>query len=270
MRAASLHPERGFTILELMVATSIFLVLCAAMFGLLQLSQQRYSSETQLSGAFQETRLAIDQIARDFNVSGYPAESIFSKLPADTTQYAQTPVAWSPNYPVSPCFVGTAGGGTCATPGDFDLIVETDLGNGVSWIRYQLNGTTLFRAVVPKAAGTDPAVATSAAGAMVPFLTNVMNNVMSTPSAGLLTQITAAYPAMFPGGVAQPVFKYTCDTPSGLQPCPSLTAGNNGVPANIRDVDITLIVMTRQPDLQTQQLKLVELNGRGHRVNPSN
>jgi hypothetical protein len=42
------------------------------------------------------------------------------------------------------------------------------------------------------------------------------------------------------------------------------------VPNRIRDVNITLIVMTRQPDLQTQQLKLVELNGRGHRVNPSN
>jgi len=35
-------------------------------------------------------------------------------------------------------------------------------------------------------------------------------------------------------------------------------------------VDITLIVMTRQPDVQTQLLKLVELDGRGHRVNPSN
>jgi prepilin-type N-terminal cleavage/methylation domain-containing protein len=264
MRPALVQADGGFTILELMVATAIFLVLCAAMFGLLQLSQQKYSSETQLSGAFQETRLAIDQIVRDFNVSGYPSESIFSKLPSDSTQYAASPVAWSPNYPVSPCFVGTAGGGTCATPGDFDLIVETDLGNGVSWIRYQLNSTTLFRAVVPKAAGIDPTVATSAAGALVPFLTNVMN----FPPAAQQAQIAANYPSMYPGGVPQPVFRFTCDTPAGPQPCP--TAGNYGVPAQIRDVDITLIVMTRQPDLQTQQLKLVELNGRGHRVNPSN
>jgi prepilin-type N-terminal cleavage/methylation domain-containing protein len=264
MRSVLVQLDAGFTILELMVATAIFLVLCAAMFGLLQLSQQKYSSESQLSGAFQETRLAIDQIARDFNVSGYPSQSMFSTLPADSTKYAASPVAWSPNYPVSSCFVGTAGGGTCATPGDFDLIVETDLGNGVSWIRYQLNGTTLFRAVVPKAAGTDPVVATSAAGTMVPFLTNVMNS----PPAAQQAQILANYPSMFPGGVAQPVFKFTCDTPAGPEPCP--TAGNYGKPPQIRDVDITLIVMTRQPDLQTQQLKLVELNGRGHRVNPSN
>jgi prepilin-type N-terminal cleavage/methylation domain-containing protein len=267
MRATTQRPERGFTILELMIATAIFLVICGAMFALLQLSQQKYSGETQLSGAFQETRLAIDQIVRDFNDSGYPSQSIFSTLPADTTKYAASPVAWSnPSYPASPCFIGTAGGGTCIsnTPGDFDLILETDLGSGVSWIRYQLVRTTLYRSVVPKTAGTDPAAATSDPAVMVPFLTNVMNS----PSAAQLAQITATYPSMYPGGVAQPIFQYTCDTPAGLQPCP--IAGTYGVPNRVRDVDITLIVMTRQPDVQTQLLKLVELDGRGHRVNPSN
>ena len=40
--------------------------------------------------------------------------------------------------------------------------------------------------------------------------------------------------------------------------------------SRIRDVDILLIVMTRQPDLQTGKPKVVELQGRGHRWNPSN
>ena len=266
MSAASMTRPRGFTILELMIAMAIFTVICGAMFGLLQLSQQKYSSETQLSGAFQETRLAVDQIVRDFSVSGYPAVSMFSKVPADSSQYALNPVAWDPNYPVTFCLVGTAGGGTCQTPGDFDLIVETDLGSGVSWVRYQLIGTTLYRTVVGKTAVGDPVNATSPASLRVPFLTNVMNNVMNTSSAGLLTQINSAYPSMFPGGAPQPIFKYTCNTPAGPKPCP--LAGNDGVPGNIRDVDINLIVMTRSPDAQTQVLKLVELNGRGHRVNP--
>ncbi|HXA07345.1 MAG TPA: type II secretion system protein [Bryobacteraceae bacterium] len=264
MRAVTPQPEHGFTIMELMIATGIFMVICGAMFGLLRLSQQKYSSESQLSGAFQETRLAIDQIARDFNISGYPSTSVFSKLPPDTTKYAVSPVAWIPSYPGTTCFVGTGGGGTCASPGDFDLILETDMGNGVSWIRYQLNGTTLMRGVAPKTPGGNPLAATSTAGVMVPFLTNVMNS----PSPAQLAQIIAAYPSMYPSGGAQPIFQYTCDTPSGPQPCPG--AGNYDVPNNIRDVDITLIVMTRQMDPQTQQLKLVELNGRGHRVNPSN
>jgi hypothetical protein len=37
---------------------------------------------------------------------------------------------------------------------------------------------------------------------------------------------------------------------------------------NIREVEVTLIVLTQQPDMQTKQLRLVTLNGRGHRVNP--
>lgn len=255
--------SRGFTVVELMVATSIFLVLCGTMFELLQLSQKKYTNETQLSGAFQETRLAIDQITRDFNVAGYPAVSLYSSVPGDSSQYAIGPVAWDPNYAVTPCQVGTGGGGTCQTPGDFDLILETNVGNGVSWIRYQLIGTTLYRSVVPKTAGADPVAATSTPNVMVPFLTNVMNN-----SATQIPQIVAEYPTMFPGGGAQPIFQYTCDTQAGPQPCP--LAGNSGVVNNIRDVDITLIVMTRQPDIQTHRLELVELDGRGHRVNPSN
>ncbi len=262
MNAAAKKLVRGFSILELMIATSIFLVLCAAMFGLLQLSQQKYTSESQLTGAFQEARLAVDQIVRDFDVSGYPAVSLFSSVPPDSSKYAVSPVAWDPNYATNPCLIGA----TCTTPGDFDLIIETDLGTGVSWVRYQLIGTTLYRTVVPKTAGADP-VASTPLSAMVPFLTNVMNNAQVAQPAQF-AEIVAAYPAMFPGGVPQPIFKYTCDSPAGPQSC--LTAGNYGVPPNIRDVDINLIVMTRQPDLQTQLPKIVQLTGRGHRVNPSN
>jgi hypothetical protein len=47
-----------------------------------------------------------------------------------------------------------------------------------------------------------------------------------------------------------------------------LAVGYN-TPRNIRDVVITLIVATPQIDLQTQRIKLVELSGRGHRLNPN-
>jgi prepilin-type N-terminal cleavage/methylation domain-containing protein len=259
--------RNGFTLIELLLAMAVFLLICAAMFGLLQLSQQRYSSETQLSGAFQEARLAVDQISRDVNDAGFPSAGMFSKLP-DPTLYAVSPVAWVPGYPSTPpCFIGTGGGGTCTTPGDFDLILETTLqtptGPVVSWIRYQLVGTTLYRAVVAKTDG-DPSVQTSAPGVMVPFLTNVMNN-----ATGQFSQIQALYPAMFPTGNPVPIFQYMCDTPIGTVACPNAPTTYNS-PQNIRDVDITLIVQTQQPDAQTGQLKLIELNGRGHRLNPSN
>jgi hypothetical protein len=247
---------------------SVFLIICAAMFGLLQMSQTRYASENQLSASFQEARLAMDQIVRDVNVAGYPSMSLYSKLPSDQSAFAVGPVAWSPNYyPLSPCSIGTAGGGTCTSPGDFDLIVETRLGNdtNVSWVRYYLTGTTLFRAVVPKpTSGGDPLAAFSDPSLAVPFLENVMNN-----ATGQLAAIIATYPTMFPGGGPQPIFQYKCGTPAGptgnpSQPVPCPTASAYDLPQNITDVDVTLIVATPQRDAQTQMLKLVELNGRGH------
>jgi prepilin-type N-terminal cleavage/methylation domain-containing protein len=256
------NPSRGgFTIVEMIVAMGIFLIICAAMFELLDLSQKKFNSETQLTAAYQDARLAMDQIVRDVDASGYPSTSMFSVLPTSPSSYAIGPVAWSPNYPLTPCTLGT-----CATPGDYDLIVETRLSTDtqVSWIWYHLDGTTLYRAVVTKTAG-DPLSVVSSSGNKVAFLSNVMNN----PGAAQLAQITSEYPSMFPGGGPQPIFQYTCYTPGGAAPtAPCPLAGSDNSANNVCDVDITLIVKTPQSDLQTQKLKLVELNGRGHRLNP--
>lgn len=246
--------QRGFSLLEMLVATGIFLVICAAMFQLLHLSQQKYSSETQLTAAYQDARLAMDQIVRDVNASGFPAVALFSVVPTSSpSSYANGPVAWSPNYPLTPCTVGSGGSGTCATPGDYDLIVETRVGTDtyVSWIWYHLDGTTLYRTVVPKTAG-DPLSAVSSSGAGVAFLANVMNNP--------------------PGGPVVPIFQYNCPmtTGSGTLTVPCTTPGANNGAKYISDINITLIVRTPQPDLQTQAFKLVELNGRGHGANPVN
>jgi type II secretory pathway pseudopilin PulG len=256
--------ESGFTILELLIAIAVFLLICAAIFGLLELSQKNFTNESQTSGTFQEARLAVDQIVRDFNQAGYPSLGMFSETsPASAANYTVAPVAWAPGYPVTACAIGTAGGGTCTTPGDFDLIVEADPGSGVSWIRYQLVNGTLYRGIVPKVAGGDPVAATSAAGVMGPLVSNVLN----VPGAQL-TEINATHPGMFPGGVPVPLFQYSCNTGGGTQPCPLAVGANS--PYNVEDVDITLIVASPVRDTQTGRLKIVELNGRGHRLNPTN
>jgi len=258
--------SHGITVLELMVAMAIFGVICAAMFGLLQLSQQRYSSESQLSGSFQEARLGVDQIVRDINVSGYPSLGMFSN-PQSINSYAIAPFAWQPGYPSNPscqveitCALAAGAGG----PSDFELVVETDLGNGngVSWIRYLLKETTLYRGVAAKTAASDPLTAIPLAS-MTPFVENVMNN----PADPLFTQIKQQYPAMYPLG-AVPIFQYTCNTPQGPQRC-STSPANYNTPKNISDVDVTLVVKTRLADAQTQLLQLMELTGRGHVSNPS-
>lgn len=270
----------GFTLIELLAAVAIFIIVCGAMFTLLNTSQKRYQSSSQVVNSFQDARLALDQITRDANDAGYPPSNNFSTLPggcvagAPCVNYVDSPIAWSPSYTtLTACTIG----GTCVTPGNFDVIFEenpTTTLNNIEWIRYQLVGTTLFRGVIQKANG-DPAVTTLPA--MIPYITNVVNNA----SAAQIAKFTANYPSMFPGGNPQPIFQYYCANPAA-PPATILcqnAAGNitlaNGTtvpassPANVVDVEITLILQTTQNDLQTKAPLLVELNGFGHRVNPN-
>ena len=264
------HPRQsGLSLIELMVALGIFLLVCGAAFTLLGSSQLRYRTESQVLTSFQEARLALDQIVRDVNDAGYPPPTYKS---TNFTLFASTPFEWTPGYPTpgnpsgTSCTIGTGGGGTCVTPGDFDLIVETEpdpvsCSGGVQWIRYQLQGTILMRGAACKVSGNNPATDTSTFFA--PFVQNVVNN----SSAAQIAQYQVFYPGMFPGGTPVPVFSFTCDTGAVPQPCP--LAGGNNSPLNIRDVIVTLVVAAPQPDATNGQPRLVQLAGRGRRVNPN-
>jgi type II secretory pathway pseudopilin PulG len=272
-------------LIELLTALGIFLLICGAAFTLLTSSQQRYQTESQVLNSFQEARLGLDQIVRDVNDSGFPPPTFNDGTAAGAIQFASFPFAWSAaaGYPAKACQIGTAGGGNCTTataginsPGDFDLMIETNPNaSQVQWIRYQLQGTTLMRGMAQKVVGTDPDAATTAttpAPVLAPFVQNVVNNVCLPQ----IPNCQASYPGLFPGGVAVPIFSYTCDNPPAPQfpppptvLCTSPLAGTNDSPANIREVNITLIVAAPLPDATTGQPRLVMLNGRGRRINPN-
>lgn len=253
--------QRGFSLLELVVAVFVFTLVTGAAFALLNTAQQRFKIETQLLDSFQSARLAMDQIVRDVHTSGYPP---ISSLPcavaaANPTRVAY-PFAWGPNYVNPTCPppavpAGCAVGATCEIPNRFDVIVETDVdpqnNNGVEWVRYQLRGTTLFRGVTSKVVGVTPAAATGPV--MLPYVENVVNNA----PAATIAAVQASYPGMFPGGAAVPIFSYTFDSGSVAR-----------VPQNIRDVNITLIVMAPEPDPRTGQPRVVTLTGLARRINP--
>jgi prepilin-type N-terminal cleavage/methylation domain-containing protein len=259
--------QTGFTLIELMISVAIFIAISGAIFGLLGQSQKSFRTESQLLSSFQEARLGLDQIVNDANSAGYPPLNHFDIIPL-ANNYTAGPLGWAPGYLTpAPCLIGTAGGGTCTTPGDFDVIFEGDVdGSGVKWIRYKLVGTTLFRGVANKTVGGDPDAATNAAsGVLLPYVTNVVNN----PGAARIAQFQAAYPGMFPGGVPQPIFQFTCDTPTGTVLCTDPAAGASNSPSNVRDIEVVLMVQTTERDAQTGKLRLVQLNGRGHRINPN-
>lgn len=258
--------ERGFSLIEMMIAAAIFVLLCGAAFALLSLAQQRYQTESQVLNSFQEARFGLDDIVRDVNGSGFPPANMFSfdtSTPPPQNLYAITPVAWAPSYPSSvPCQIGV-GSPLCTTPGDFDLIIERDpnpsQNDGVQWTRYQLSNNTLFRGQAQKTVGGDPDASTSTT--LVPYVQNVMNNA----SAAQIAQFRAAYPQMFPGGNPVPIFSYHCPNPT---PPPETIAcslaGAYNSPQNVTDIEVTLIVMAPSPDAKTGAPRLVELHGRGH------
>ena len=265
-RTQESSPQSGFTLIELLTALGIFLLVCGAAFTLLATSQQRYHTESQVLTSFQEARLALDQIVRDVNDAGYPPPSFAG---TDVTKFASTPFAWSPGYTVpTSCTIE----GSCISPGDFDIIIETnptpqDPSSQVQWIRYYLppGGTTLMRGAVLKQSGHDPAVDTAA------FLAPLVQNVVNNTCPAQLPQCQTAYPGLFPGGIPVPIFSYTCDTPTSPQPQPPLCpfAGSDNSPTNIRDVTIRLIVAAPLPDASTGVPRLVQLTGRGRRINPN-
>jgi type II secretory pathway pseudopilin PulG len=245
----------------MLVAVTVFLVICAVAFGLLTMAMKRFQSESQLLGTFQEARFGLDQMVRDINDAGFPPLNQYSSTPSDPTIYALSPLAWSPNYPTTTCSIDV----TCITPGDFDIILETKISPQdptakVNWIRYQLQGATLYRAIVDKVSGADPDSQT--VGQLVPYVQNVVNNA----SAAQIAQFQADYPGMFLGGTPVPIFSYTCDTSAGPAPCSAAGADNS--PQYVGSVGVTLIVMAPYPDAQTGKPRLVELRGRGRVINP--
>ncbi|HLW83548.1 MAG TPA: prepilin-type N-terminal cleavage/methylation domain-containing protein [Candidatus Acidoferrales bacterium] len=272
--ARTTHNEKGFTLIETMVALAMFLVICGAIFKLLNSSQQRFQTDSQVLNSFQDARLGLDQIVRDADDAGYPPFSNFSALPAGCNAnqpcatLVNSPIAWHPGYvTLTPCQIGTAGGGTCTSPSDFDVIFEENADNTVvKWIRYQLAGTTLFRGVATKSNGNSAWAALNNPNVMLPYITNVMNNA----SPAQIAKFQATYPSMFPGGNPQPIFQYYCPNSAVAPPlilCQN--PGANNAPSNVVDVEVTLIVQTPQVDAQTGAPRLVELNGRGHRINPN-
>ncbi len=243
----------GFSLLELLVAVVIFLLITGAAFTLLNVSQQRYQMESQVLDSLQEARLGMDQMVRDINDAGFPPPNHFTASAPPANTYAQTPFAWMPSYPATPCTVGGVGG--CTTPTGIDIIVETkpDPTLPVQWIHYVLVGKTLMRGVANKDSTTDPVAAT--ADKLMPYVQNVVNGA----SAAEIAAFKAGYSGttMFPGDNPVAIFSYVFDS------------GAAATPRNIRDVNITLIVQAAQLDPRTRQPRLVTLTGRGRRINPN-
>lgn len=199
--------ENGFSLIELMMVLTIFLIVSGAVFGLLNAAQVRYRAEQDFLQSFQGGRLGVDLMVRDVHNAGYPPASTYAVVPLDPMlappgverlfAIGVAGVDGGGNVTTN-CTVNGAGGGLpqCVVPNDWDLVVELDLdpenfnaagvapatgvGPWVEWVRYDLRRaggettSTLYRTVIPKSAGGNP---TSAAlQSQVPFVEQILQN----------------------------------------------------------------------------------------------
>ena len=78
-------PERGFTLLELMVTLAILIVVFAVVTNGIVLIQQRNMVEVNKVDLTQETRQFMDQITNDIHQAGFPTLRMFDPVLAYTT-----------------------------------------------------------------------------------------------------------------------------------------------------------------------------------------
>src|SRR2546426_12222934 len=90
--------QRGFSLIEMMVAVAIFVVITGAAFSLLDNSQRRYTSEAQLLDSFQGARFGYDQMSLDIHSAGFPPQNAFTPglTPAKAHLVGQTPFPGMP------------------------------------------------------------------------------------------------------------------------------------------------------------------------------
>src|SRR6266571_4105174 len=105
MRAATLHGQDGFTMVEMLIALSIFLLILMGVFQIFEPSNAAYVSSERKLGVQQNARIAMDMMVRQIRMAGFFPEN----LTTDTTDDVANPVRVQ---------IGTDA--ALAVPGDLD------------------------------------------------------------------------------------------------------------------------------------------------------
>jgi len=89
MRPVSLRSQDGFTLVELMVAMSIFLLILVGIFQVFDPSRNAYQVSTRKLDVQQNARVAMDRMARQIRMTGYFPENIDNNNANDLSNSVQ-------------------------------------------------------------------------------------------------------------------------------------------------------------------------------------
>ena len=201
------HPQRGFTLLEMMLTVLILGVTIGAILSQLELSVQRQSTESHKLDDMQEARDFVDQFFRDINEIGYP-----------NVRMIDTTAAWAPAL-ANPLINDNRLAVGLVKIDATEIRFESDTnGDGnVQSVAYMINGSgtcnlCLQRSQVAKVSGISPLAQTPNWGTEV-------NDIVNT----------------------QPVFTYY-DNNANPIPVPADINANPTVIASVKTVKISLTI----------------------------
>ena len=89
MRPASLRGQGGFTLVELMVAMSIFLLILVGIFQVFDPSRNAYQASSRKLDVQQNARIAMDRMARQIRMAGYFPENLDNNAANDVSNSIQ-------------------------------------------------------------------------------------------------------------------------------------------------------------------------------------
>jgi prepilin-type N-terminal cleavage/methylation domain-containing protein len=120
--------QRGFTVVEMLIAVAILTAVVAVALNGLNQVQRRNANEATKLDMTQQAREAMDQIVRDLHQAGYPNVKLFS--PAEAAAAPQNIAAGITSFS-NDCVTGIAAATSCIV---FEGFVE---GSGVNVTSYQ-------------------------------------------------------------------------------------------------------------------------------------
>src|ERR1700738_3077056 len=146
------HNQRGFTLLEMLVAVLILSVVTGAVLSQMSNAVQRSSAEQVKLDNFQEARDFVDQFFRDINQIGYPNSRM-----VDTSSPSWSPAITSPIINDNRVAIGLVRIDTR----EIRFEGDTNGDGNVESIIYMVNGSTtcaqcLQRSQIDKKASADP------------------------------------------------------------------------------------------------------------------
>jgi prepilin-type N-terminal cleavage/methylation domain-containing protein len=140
--------QRGFSLIELMMAIIVIMIVVGGIFGVIDVVNQRSYTEQAKLDMFQEAREFMDQMSRDLHQAGYPNPRHY----LETGVLTSTPITNDPQNAVGIVHVNA---------GDLWFEGDVDGTGAVSVVRYHLDTSTtngcpcLRRSQLPKVDG-DP------------------------------------------------------------------------------------------------------------------